>query len=439
MVKRRLSADEMTRSLTEFFGSGIEKQRASIGDEDERMVVSVHSDTTVPLKMSTAKPQCRSIGSWEKALGISGWTSNYRSVDNLLTYLKTRKSGSEATRKSYCSILCRFCARFNVDPDSLAKMPKSRIEQMIETVIKELREKDRSLKYIKTVVEVLKTFFRVNGGNELKVCPPSIPPRYAKRREYIPTPGEALRMAEAASSLRDKAMILLMAFSGLRVSTLLALRYKDIKDELEQGIENLRIKVYPDMKKVVPNACKGNIRYYTFTIRQATETLKLYLEERKRIFGGIGEDEPLFNTNYNQIEREARRMKPVDANTVRRIVKRVARAAGLKRWREVAPHSLRKTFQSFLRNQPETLRLDIRDQEFLFGHILEGSMDTYYDWGKVEELRKKFSRMIPDPGEVASRIKQKVIPLEEIEKYLQDGWIVKLALPDGRVIVEREF
>ena len=50
MVKRRLKADEMTRSLMEFFGSGTEKQHASIGDEDERMEVSAHSDTTVPLK-----------------------------------------------------------------------------------------------------------------------------------------------------------------------------------------------------------------------------------------------------------------------------------------------------------------------------------------------------------------------------------------------------
>jgi len=246
-------------------------------------------------------------------------------------------------------------------------------------------------------------------------------------------------MAEVASSLRNKAMILLMAFSGLRVSTLLALRYQDIKDELEQGIENLRIEVYPEMKDVVSSACKGNIRYYTFTIKEATEALKVYLEERKRIFGRIEDEEPIFNTNYNQIEKEARRTKPLRANTVRRIVKKAARKAGLKRWREVTSHSFRKTFQSFLRNQPETLRMDLRDQEFLFGHILEGSMDTYYDWGKVEELRKKFSRMIPDPSKVASRIKQKVIPLEEIEKYLQDGWIVKLALPDGRVIVEREF
>jgi len=401
-----------------------------------------HCDTAVSQKTSSAKPQCRSIRSWEKALKISGWTSIYRPVNNLLMYLKTKKSGSEATRETYCSILWRFCARFNVDPDSLIRMPRSRIEQMIETVIKELREKDRSLKYIRTVVDAMRTFFRVNGfegEDELKVSPPSIPPRYRKRPEYVPTPEEALKMAEAAGSLRDKAMILLMAFSGLRVSTLLALRHKDVMDELEQDIENLCIKVYPGMKKVVQNACKGNIRYYTFTIKEAAEALKLYLEEKKRIFGSIEEDEPIFNTNYNQIEREARRTKPLSADTVRRIVKNAARKAGLKRWREVTSHSFRKTFQSFLRNQPETLRMDLRDQEFLFGHIMRGSMDNYYDWGKVEGLREKFTKMIPDPRKAADRIRQKVISPEDIEKHLQEGWIAKFVLSDGRVIVEKEF
>jgi len=83
--------------------------------------------------------------------------------------------------------------------------------------------------------------------------------------------------------------------------------------------------------------------------------------------------------------------------------------------------------------------MDLRDQEFLFGHIMKGSMDNYYDWGKVKELREKFSKMIPDPSKATGRTKQKIIPLEDIEKYLQDGWIVKFILPDGRVIVEKEF
>ncbi|MEM2400898.1 MAG: hypothetical protein QW305_06875 [Candidatus Bathyarchaeia archaeon] len=50
------------------------------------------------------------------------------------------------------------------------------------------------------------------------------------------------------------------------------------------------------MKEVVPNACKGNIRYYTFTIEKATKVLKRYIEKRKQIFGDIEDDEPFFMT-----------------------------------------------------------------------------------------------------------------------------------------------
>jgi len=398
-------------------------------------------DTTVSQNDNSAILQCRRTEIWERVLKIDGWSSSYRSVNNLLTYLGIRKSGSEAARKTYSSIIYRFCARFNVDPDTLVKMPKNRIKEMVEEIIKEMRKKGRSLWYIATTVNVLKTFFRVNGLNNIEVSPPSIPPRYSKRSEYIPTPSEALKMAEVAGNLRDKSMILLMAFSGLRVSTLLALRYKDVKDELEKGVENVQIKVYPEMKEVVANACKGNIRYYTFTIKKATKTLKLYIEERKRAFGDIEDDEPLFITNYNQIRKEMRRKRPLSARQVNRIVKNAAKAAGLERWREVTPHSLRKTFQSFLRNQPEATRLDIRDQEFLFGHVMEGSMDFYYDWGKVEELREKFSKMIPNPSKakVGKKKKQKIIDVNEVENYLENGWIVRFKLPDGRMIVETEF
>jgi len=151
--------------------------------------------------------------------------------------LRIKKSDSEAARKTYGSTVYRLCARFNMDPDTLVKMPKNRIKEMI----KEMREKGNSLQYIVNTVNILKTFFRVNGLKDVEVSPPSIPSRYRKRGEYIPTPSEALEMGEAAGNLRDKSMILLMAFSGLRVSTLLALRYKDIKDELEKGYSIIKI------------------------------------------------------------------------------------------------------------------------------------------------------------------------------------------------------
>jgi hypothetical protein len=59
----------------------------------------------------------------------------------------------------------------------------------------------------------------------------------------------------------------------LRNSTLRAIRYKDVADELEKDYSNITIPVYPEMKDLEPNACKGGIPYYTFTCDEATQAL----------------------------------------------------------------------------------------------------------------------------------------------------------------------
>jgi integrase len=78
----------------------------------------------------------------------------------------------------------------------------------------------------------------------------------------------------------------------------------------------------------------------------------------------------------------------VKKTTLAVAVKRSARNAGIDGWKNVYPHCLRKAFESALRNN----RLDYKDQEFLMGHILPGSQDTYYDRSKVNTLRNRYAQ-----------------------------------------------
>jgi integrase len=73
---------------------------------------------------------------------------------------------------------------------------------------------------------------------------------------------------------------------------------------------------------------------------------------------------------------------PVSKNGLDHMVKRAAKNSGVSQWMNVTSHSLRKAFESDLRNN----RLDVKDQEFLMGHILPGSQDVYYDKSRVEDL-----------------------------------------------------
>jgi len=81
--------------------------------------------------------------------------------------------------------------------------------------------------------------------------------------------------------------------------------------------------------------------------------------------------------------------RPLKKSSLGDMVKRLAKNAGIERWRDVYPHCLRKAFENAVRNSG----LDWKDQEILMGHVLLGSMDTYLDKTRIEEFREKFRKV----------------------------------------------
>jgi len=95
--------------------------------------------------------------------------------------------------------------------------------------------------------------------------------------------------------------------------------------------------------------------------------------------------------------------------------------AGVKKWKAVSPHCLRKAFESALRNNG----LDVKDQEFLMGHILPGSQDTYYDKTKIEDLRKKYVKVDFFP--------RRVYPSDELRKKQVLDTVKVLGFPEDKI------
>lgn len=341
------------------------------------------------------------VCSWEVYLKVSAWMSEYSSVDNLLRYLKHRKTGSEASRDFYGRNVYAFCLHTGKLPNDLVGMKKSCIEKFIEEFCYKKREDGCCARSVNTTLFMLKTFFRVNGfrgSRKIEVESFHQPVRLRTRKEYIPTLDEALRMANVAGSLRDRAMFLFLVSTGLRNSTLRAVLYGEVREQLDKGVANIMVKVHADMKKVVPSACKGNIEYSIFTSEEATEALRLYIRERRRQYGEPHDQELLFPSEYNQLPHRKRVLKPLTDRQLQVMVKKAARKAGIKEWMYVTPHCLRKTFESVLRSRlSDGGRLDIKTQEYFMGHILAGSMDTYYNKSNVDQLRKEYAKLVFKP------------------------------------------
>ena len=330
---------------------------------------------------------------WAGYLRVDGWHSEYDSVERFLRHY-SRKTKSESTRRGACDIIHRFFLFTGVDPESVLELSPEEASEKVQGFIDSMRDRDLSIRSVNTSLAYLKQFFVVNGfknGREIEVERYHQPSRYRKRLEYIPTPEEIWRMANASGSSQYRAMILMLYTSGLRNSTLRGLRVDDVLGELEEfrdgSLDVVKVPVYPEMKELVPDACKGRIPYYSFISREASEALRDYLAGREAQYGEYLKEEPLFVSTSSNFPPDKRRKSPVKKTTLGVAVKRAARNAGVDGWENVYPHCLRKAFESALRNN----RLDYKDQEFLMGHILPGSQDTYYDRSKVNTLRNRYA------------------------------------------------
>ena len=81
--------------------------------------------------------------------------------------------------------------------------------------------------------------------------------------------------------------------------------------------------------------------------------------------------------------------------------------------------------------------MDKGTQEFLFGHILAGARDVYYDRTKVDFHRNEYSKLDFSVGGVSGRGRDKLIDIEELERYFEEGWLFVSRVGDGKVVVRR--
>ena len=394
--------------------------------------------------------------------------------------------GSQVTADVYLRRLGNFCARFHVTPEGLASMGEDELYNLMLDVITTL-EADYSGSYILSIVKAMKSWLAHNNveiKRKLKVKGSQDTP--SLRNERVPIQDE-LKKIFLSGDKKARTASALVAHTGVRLKTIGNYQGNDglrVKDLPELRIENglVEFETLPTLVVVRRELSKAGHQYFTFLSEEGCDYLKDYLETRMR------EGEKL--TDESAIVTPKRRMKPfIRATNVGDVIRSAIRKAGFK-WR---PYVLRSYFDTQLM-LAESKGLVLRDYRgFWMGHkgdienryttnkarlpetVLEDMRDAYRrsqkflqtTGGGVSEdsLRESFRKQLllvagfnkeevekMDPsmddvtfqetvrrkllGSMANNgASQRVIAVDDIERFLTGGWDFVATLPDDRIVV----
>lgn len=160
-------------------------------------------------------------------------------------------------------------------------------------------------------------------------------------KEKLPMSREDIcKMLNACSSNRQKAMLYTLGTTGLRVSELTGLTYKQYRDRIGNQI-------------VITG--KGNKQRVVFLNPETVEAINLYIRTERKTNRWAADCDYLFASSHGG---------KVDANNFDKTLKALARKAGIKNADEVSAHTFRHSFACILSENGTSMDV-IRD---LLGH-----------------------------------------------------------------------
>jgi integrase len=310
--------------------------------------------------------------------------------------------------------------------------------------------------------------------------------------ERVPSKEELARILRKATS-RGRVAIAIMAFSGLRPESLGdyegtdGLRLGDLKElKLSDEIQFDKI---PATVMVKSKLSKARHQYFSFIGEEGTTYIKEYLEERRKHGEEITYESPLLQFDVRGVKKNAF----LRTTLVTRDIREAIEQAGLM----MRPYVLRAYFSTAL-DIAESRGLTSHPwRQFIMGH--KGDIEARYSTNKrlppdiIDEIRESYSKStkfletrISDVSEENARLylqqqllsavgyrqdeidkmnlaetstedfqkllrdkvagamasngsKQKLVPMNEIEKLLGEGYEFQAVLPNGKAIMKMPF
>jgi integrase len=313
-----------------------------------------------------------------------------RSITEMVKYLKRHCSQSYSTTYLYIWSIQHYCNWQGTPPDQLISrcfssddLPNQKAllleARRLDDYIGTLQSEGYSPGHISNCVKAVKTLFRTNN---LKLELPYKLHKYVVSKDRAPTPEEINRLIDLAD-IRGKTIISMLALGSFRVGTLCKLRYRHVRNDLENNTTPVHIHVEASITK-------GKYHDYdSFIGPEAVAYLKAYLDARSN--GGLSHKMPREDLNDESplIRNEhSATIKPVTPSEIYNILHRLMAQAGLLgskvgRRYTMRPHSIRK----FFRTQMAALGVQNDYIEYMMGHTIS----TYHD---IEMKGTEFMRGI---------------------------------------------
>ena len=290
---------------------------------------------------------------------------------------------SEATKLEYLKNLNRFKDFYKLkDYDSILGIPEKKIQEMVEDYVMDMKSK-LSPNTIPTRVYPLQAFFEINDVEiKWRKIRRLFPAKVKKSGRKAYTTEDVQDILQNCQDLRNRAIVLFMSASGIRVGAFPYLKIKDIKN-----IE--------DCKSVVVYSDEID-EYTTFLTPEASKVFDQYIEQRKRDGEYLNDESPAFRKTY-QIGIE--KPKVVTERTVSEMMMRVLQNTNIQnksngvRKEIQRNHGLRKRFDTIMKS---TDNMKLIHAEKMFGHSTPSIPldETYADFS-IESLFAEYKKAIP--------------------------------------------
>jgi len=266
------------------FGKEITSTNTDIGervykDSDLSEIERIDRQTALELNTKKQQPNFLGLGAFE-------------------TYLITQRGISPRVARNYFYSVRKLLRWANTDDPTEAEAME---------YYHYLQERGYANSTIANIVYALNHYFRFLG-KKIKLKPP----KSHKRQPNFLTVEEAQDLVKVVPNLRDRAIVMALLYSGMRVSELCNLDFDDLHLE-DQEIVVKDTKTYHDRKVVVSEKCVRAFEKYFESLPDA---------DKQAVF----------------LSRRGRR---ISRNQVYTLVKKYGRLAGIKK--NVTPHVLRHT------------------------------------------------------------------------------------------------